>query len=292
MSKRQEVKDWWADYPMTYGTVHGEPVYVGPDGTKQRLALGSREFFEQVDRTFYKWNAGSHVDGVPFSAFYPYKDYEGQRVIEIGCGLGTMAMNWAQQGARITAVDLNPVAVAQTARRFDVFGLDGRFLQADGGTLPFASESFDFAYSWGVLHHSPDLATSIAELFRVLRRGGGFAVMLYNRHSLRQWYLVEYLEGLLHGESRFLNDLQLASRYSDGGHEEGNPHTWPVTAGEMRSLFGKFAAPLEVSVFGDKGITSVSRVMMPGIWRLLPMALKRPLIRRWGWCLWMAGTKR
>ena len=43
--------------------------------------------------------------------------------------------------------------------------------------LPFADASFDYVYSWGVLHHSPDLARSITELMRVLRPGGGFGVM-------------------------------------------------------------------------------------------------------------------
>jgi SAM-dependent methyltransferase len=289
---QQQVRQWWADRPMTYGAVHGDPVYTASDGTKETVAFGSREFFDRVDQTFYRWNASQHADGVPFGKMYPYAQYKGQQVLEVGCGMGTMAMNWALQGAHVTAVDLNPVAVAQTTERFRVFGLNGNILESDGRALRFDDASFDYVYSWGVLHHSPDLAQSIQELFRVLRPGGGFAVMLYNRHSFRQWYLVEYLEGLLHGESRFLDDLQLASRYSDGEREEGNPHTWPVTVPEMRELFGRFADPLDVSVFGDRELNNVFRVMLPGMWRILPKALQKPLVRRWGWCVWMTGCKR
>jgi hypothetical protein len=42
----------------------------------------------------------------------------------------------------------------------------------------------DFAYSWGVLHHTPDTARALGEVQRVLRPGGELCVMLYNRHSL------------------------------------------------------------------------------------------------------------
>jgi SAM-dependent methyltransferase len=289
---RRDVKRWWAEQPMTYGAVHGQTVYHDADGSRQALEFGSREFFERVDRTFYSWNESQHANGVPFGKMYPYDAYRAKRVLEIGCGMGTMAMNWAIRGARMTAVDLNPVAVAQTKRRFGVFDLEGAILQADGGALPFGSDSFDFAYSWGVLHHSPDLAVSIEEMFRVLKRGGGFAVMLYNRNSLRQRYLVEYIEGVLHGEWRFLDHLELSSRYGDAGRQEGNPHTWPVTPREMRGLFGRFADPLEVSVFGDRQLTNTFRTMFPGAWRLLPQILQQPLVRRWGWCVWITGRKR
>ena len=77
-------------------------------------------------------------------------------------------MNWARHRAEITAVDLNPVSVAQTRRRFDLFELKGDIRQADTETLPFADDSFDYVYSWGVLHHTPGTAKAVAEIRRVL----------------------------------------------------------------------------------------------------------------------------
>ncbi len=62
-------------------------------------------------------------------------------------------MNWAKQGAHVTAVDLNPVAIAQTKRRFELLGLRGDIREMDANSLQFDDASFDYVYSWGVLHH-------------------------------------------------------------------------------------------------------------------------------------------
>lgn len=171
-SDRRAVKQWWAQNPMTYSSTHGDRLYVTDDGREEALDLGTREFFNRVDATFYKWNLPLHADGIPFGRFFPYAKYRGARVLEVGCGMGTMAMNWARQGARVVASDLNPVAAAQTRRRLQLFDLPTRVLQTDGGSLPFRDSTFDYVYSWGVLHHSPKLDASIAELLRVLRSGG------------------------------------------------------------------------------------------------------------------------
>ena len=238
-----------------------------------------------------RWNAPLHLPDAPFGRLFPYTRFKGARVLEVGCGMGTMAMHWAKQGAKVSAADLNPVAVAQTRERLRLFDLPARVLQADGGALPFADGTFDYVYSWGVLHHSPDLDSSIAELLRTLRPGGEFGVMLYNRHSLRQRYLVEYLEGVLHGESRFLNPLQLASRYSDGAVEEGNPHTWPVTRQEMIEMFSRHVSSVDVLTFGDKELQNTFKLVMPLLWKLVPDAIVSAWARRLGWSLWISGRK-
>jgi SAM-dependent methyltransferase len=164
-------------------------------------------------------------------------------------------------------------------------------VQGDGGGLPFATGSFDYVYSWGVLHHSPRLDLSIAELMRVLRPGGEFGVMLYNRHSLRQLYLVNYVEGVVHGESRFVDPVTLASRYADGATEEGNPHTWPVTPGEMRTLFSRYSRNVSVDVFGDKELRNTLKLMLPVAWRLIPDVVIRAWANRIGWSIWISGAK-
>src|SRR2546423_3743152 len=117
-SDRNSVEDWWATNPMTYGTVHGAAEYG-----EKKIELGSKEFFKQVDQVFCRWNPNLHATR-PFDRLFPYDEYaNGGRVLEIGCGMGTMAMNWARNGSKITAVDLNATSIAQTQRRFDLFGL-------------------------------------------------------------------------------------------------------------------------------------------------------------------------
>lgn len=286
MSEVREVEQWWAAHPMTYGATHGDAVYDDAS-----LELGSREFFERLDREFYGWNAPLHGDR-PFDRLFPYDSYGADdRVLEIGCGLGTMAMNWARAGVRLTAVDLNETAVAQTRRRFEALGLDGEIEQADARRLPFDDATFSYVYSWGVLHHSPDIDTSFAELMRVLRPGGGFGVMVYNRRSLLHLYRTRYVEGFLHDERRFLDPLELASRYGDAAEQEGNPHTWPMTRRELRAALGRHSDDVRVRTLGTD-VDYILHTVLPGLERAVPVSLKKPWARRLGWSLWAFGHRR
>lgn len=284
MTEHTSVQDWWSARPMTYGGVHGEAGYEGG-----AVEFGSREFFEEADRRFYSWNTPLH-DHRPFGRLFPFDAYRGKKVLEVGCGMGAMCMNWCRNGAVMTAVDLTPTAVAQTTRRLEIFGLHAEIRQADGRRLPFDDAQFDYAYSWGVLHHSSDLARSIGELMRVVKPGGGFGVMLYHRHSLLYCYQVRFVEGLLHFENRFLDPLALASRYGDGAREEGNPHTWPITKAEAREIFGPFSNDVAIDVLGTD-LDSTLPYLIPGLGQILPGWFKKPWARRFGWSLWIHGHK-
>ncbi len=288
---KRDIRDWWAGSPMTYGEVHGHSEYRHPDGTVEFVKLGSHRFFELADETFYRWNEPLHADGRRFAAIFDYDRYRGRPVLEVGCGMGCMAMNWAQAGAQTTAVDLNPVSIAQTRTRFELFGLRGDIREADAEALPFADNHFAFAYSWGVLHHTPGTRQAIAELHRIIEPGGRIGVMLYNRKSLLYRFLIRFQEGWVNMERRFLSELQLASRYGDGERMEGNPHTWPVTADEVwGDLFKRFEN-VQIQVFG----TDVPNVL--NVWahalgtQRMPQPFVRALARRWGWSLWITAEK-
>lgn len=289
MTDKRKIASWWAQNPMTYGIEHGTTVFRKGEETST-VDFDSREFFDKADQQFFDWNRPLNTESGPFGKIFPYEKYKNRPVLEIGCGMGCMAMLWAQRGALVTAVDLNQVAVEQTRRRFALFNLNGRTQQEDANNLSFADESFDYVYSWGVLHHSPNLERSIAELFRVLKPGGEFGVMLYNRHSLLHWYHTIYVEGILHSELRFLNHLQLASRYGDGHRQEGNPHTWPVTKKEVKRIFSTHAQSLAMDLFGTE-LDSTFRHMLPGLSSLIPGMVKKTWARRWGWSLWTYGSK-
>ena len=283
-NSKNDIKDWWAQNPMTYGETHGQTSYN--DGS---FEMGTKEFFDRIDQEFYSWNKPLH-NQKPFDKLFPYDLYKGKKVLEIGCGLGTMLMNWAKNGANCTGVDLNPTSIEQSQKRFDLHGLTADIRLEDANQLPFEDNQFDYIWSWGVLHHSPNLEISIKELFRVLKPGGGFGVMLYNRKSLYQWYMTDYVEGFLHQESKFLSPLELNSRYGDGHKEEGNPHTWPVTKKEGLDLLHPFSSDANVRVLGTD-LDCVLRLMLPGLINLVPKIVIKALARRWGWSLWFHGTK-
>lgn len=279
----RDVRQWWSQNPQTFATLHGETVYG--DG---QYELGSREFFERVDQEFFAWNRPLH-DRRPFDRLFPFT--AGWRVLEVGCGMGTMAMQWCQNGASLTAVDLSPTSVAMTRKRLELFGYEAQVREMDGRNLAFNDDSFDYCYSWGVLHHSPDLARSLQELVRVLKPGQPFGVMLYHRKSLKHWHRTDYLEGFLHYENRFLGELELASRYGDGSRKEGNPHTWPVTFEEVKAMLAGRAEQMECRVLGTD-LDTIFQALLPGIGLFVPRWAKKVWARRWGWSLWITGVKR
>ena len=286
MTEKEDIKNWWAGNPMTYGETHGLAEYN--DGA---FEMGTREFFDRVDKEFYDWNPPLHTER-PFGRLFPFEEYPpGSRVLEIGCGMGTMAMLWARNGANISAVDLNPTSIEQTTKRFELLGLSGDVRVEDANALSFPDAEFDYAYSWGVLHHSPNLEKSISEMMRALKPGGGFGIMLYNRRSIWHKYMTEFIEGFLHYENRFLSPLELASRYGDGFREEGNPHTWPVTSEEMKTILSPYSADLKINVLGTE-LDSVLKTMLPVVGMIMPKAAKKSWARRYGWSLWMFGHKK
>ena len=286
------VETWWTARPMTYGTEHGTTQYQTGGGKEEDFAQGSTEFFRQIDKTINEWNRPLHDETGPFGRVFDYAKYANRPILEVGCGMGTLASYWAQRGAVITAVDLTRKAVEQTARRFALQSLRGTVKQEDGRRLSFNDASFDYAYSWGVLHHSPDLEKSLRELLRVIKPGGGFGLMLYNRSSLYQWYRIQYVEGLLHCESEHLDPLALASRYTDGWDTEGNRHTWPVTQEEVHKMLQPFARRLSIKVLGTELDNLLPRMIpLPHLLRWMPTLAIKACARRFGWSLWIEGEK-
>ncbi len=287
---KRRVREWWAANPMTYAHDHGTTEFTAPDGSRHRVEIGSREFFEAADQIFYRWNKPLHTQDGYFGNIFDYARYNQKRVLEVGCGMGCMAMNWALHKADITAVDLNPVAVKQTRQRFNLYGLNGIIQEADAEQLPFTNNHFDYAYSWGVLHHTPNAEKAINEIFRVLRPGAEAGVMLYHRASVLYRYFVEYVEGYIHLENEFLSPLQLGSRYSDGALAEGNPLTWPVTRREVHEcLFSKFN-DVKIKVLGTD-LDDILDHWFPKLGLLLPKPMRKSLARRWGWSLWITAVK-
>ena len=285
MNTKQEIRNWWAEHPMTYGDTHGQSEFNG-----EQYETGTVQFFERLDQEFYSWNRPLHHKK-PFDRLFPYDQYPpGSHVLEIGCGLGTMAMNWARRGVNVTAVDLNPRAVELTKKRFQLYGLKGEVRLEDANGLSFEDSQFDYAYSWGVLHHSPDLKQSVSEMMRVTKPGGGYGMMVYNRRSIAHWYMTEYIEGFLHFEKQFLGPLELTSRYGDGAREEGNPYTWPVTCDEVRQLLHPYSPDVQVRKLGTE-LDDVLLLLLPGLGMVLPKWAKKVWARRFGWSLWVYGHK-
>ena len=102
------------------------------------LPVGTREYFDEVESK--KFRAEPHIP-----AFCEFDRWQGQRVLEIGAGIGTMAINFARAGADYTGVELSDVSLDLTRRRFEVYGLytTRHHAQGHGVCCPFLEELHD-----------------------------------------------------------------------------------------------------------------------------------------------------
>jgi SAM-dependent methyltransferase len=289
---KERVREFWQANPCGVKFADAEP--------------GTRRFYELVETHRYEteWHIPSAAD---------FASAHGLKILEIGCGLGTVGAQFAKAGADYTGVDLTDAAVELAQRRFELFELPGTFQSADAENLSFADESFDLVYSHGVLHHTPDTAKAISEVHRVLRPGGRAIVMLYHRNSynyrvnisllrrggaqLLRWdkgvglvhkltgepldQLEEHAKLLRTRKQSYLGDEDFLSQNTDGA---GNPLARVYSRREAAELFRDFSEVTLKTYFFNKR-------WLPLVGKLLPRSLEAQLATRWGWHLWVYAKK-
>jgi ubiquinone/menaquinone biosynthesis C-methylase UbiE len=223
--------------------------------------VGTREFFDDLDD--YRFDKLHYLPRlVDFAA------YRGRTLLELGCGIGTDLVRFAQGGAIVTGVDLSSTAIELARRNFELQGVTAAELRvANAESLPFADASFDVVYGHGVVQYTADASRLIREGHRVLKPGGEAIFMVYNRLS---W---------LNGLSKLMK-VPLE-------HEDA-PVLKKYSIAEFRHLLAPFA---EVRIVPErfpvksrlhKGWKGVAfNTMFVGTFNALPRAWVRPL----GWHL-------
>lgn len=120
-------------------------------------------------------------------------------MLEIGFGAGTDHLRLARRGGRLAGVDLTPQNFVETSRCFELDGRRPRLAVADMQSLPFRARTFDFVYSFGAIHHTPDVRQTIREIARVLAPVGRAWVAVYHRNSVFFWWSVFVFRFVLKG---------------------------------------------------------------------------------------------
>jgi len=242
--------------------------------------LGAREDFDAHARARY--------DLEPFiSEFADFQHAAGKRVLEIGVGMGADYLEWLKAGAVATGVDLSSASLERARQRCEMAGYVPDLREADAENLPFAENTFDTVFSYGVMHHSPDPAQCVREARRVLKPGGALQIMIYHHPSLTGLMLwLRY--GLRCGKSL---------RKTVFDHLE-SPGTNSYTQDEAETLLEGFE---EIEMWqefspGDLLLHEPSQrfqgTMYRMVWRTYPRSVVRALGRRWGLFLMISARKK
>jgi ubiquinone/menaquinone biosynthesis C-methylase UbiE len=200
-------RTWWEEHPMRY------------DFTRELgLEEFSREYYVEIDRRFFS-NVGEFMpyERIPFDPLIDFEALAERDVLEIGVGCGSHAQLLATHARSFTGIDLTDYAVHSTSQRMRCFDLDATILRLDAERMSFADESFDFIWSWGVIHHSSDTPSILREMHRVLRPGGRACVMIYHRSFWIYYVMAGFFRGVLMGELFKTGSLnKTLQRWTDG----------------------------------------------------------------------------
>lgn len=168
----EDVKSYWDRRPCNINHSNKE--------------IGTKDYFDDV--TERKYMVEPHI--LKFADFEKYKN---KKVLEVGCGIGTAAVSFIENGACYTGLDISETSINIAKTRLGVYDLQGQLLVENIENYT-SEESFDLVYSFGVLHHTPDITKSIQNIHSLLKEGGEFKLMLYAKNSLKMFKIKDGLD--------------------------------------------------------------------------------------------------
>jgi len=163
--------------------------------------------------------------------------FPGKIGLDLGCGFGRHIYNAAKFGAEMIGVDLSD-AIEST--RVNTQGLPNvHLVQADVYHLPIRPGVLDFAYSIGVLHHTPDPEAAFRCLVPLVKPGGSVFVWVYSKSRSFWNFCLESVRAVTTRlPPRVQKGISLAAALVDYGGFVG-PYKVAVAVPGLRNVVGK-----------------------------------------------------
>jgi len=148
----------------------------------------SKNYFNEVKKK--KYFVEKHIPN-----FAKFKKYKNKNVLEIGCGIGTDAIEFIRNGANYVGIDYSEKSIKILKKRIEIFNLE-KFkptLIVDNAEslnkVKKLKRSYDLIYSFGVIHHTPNMKKCFDAIYKICKKSTEIKIMLYAKNSYKNFLL-------------------------------------------------------------------------------------------------------
>lgn len=124
-------------------------------------------------------------------------DWQGLRVLDVGCGGGYTCEFLAERGAIVSGIDQSQACIQSAIEHAKQQGYSIDYCSGYAEELPYLTSTFDVVVCVDVLEHVADVEQAIAQIQRVLKSGGIFLFDTINRTWKSKVVMIWLLENLL-----------------------------------------------------------------------------------------------
>ena len=173
-NKLKKIKDYWNKQPCNINHSN-EPNF-------------NKKYFQQVRKR--KYFVEKHI-----LKFAEFKKYKNKNVLEIGCGIGTDAVEFIRNGARYIGVDYSDKSIQISKKRIEVLKLLKKkpFFVMDNceelKKIKKLKRKFHLIYSFGVLHHTENMQKAFNRIHELADKNTEIKIMLYAKNSYKKFLL-------------------------------------------------------------------------------------------------------
>jgi SAM-dependent methyltransferase len=174
----KKIKDYWNNQPCNIN--HSQKKYL------------SKEYFNEIRKK--KYFVEKHILN-----FANHKKYKNKHVLEIGCGIGTDAIEFIKHGAKYVGIDYSEKSIQICKERAKIFGLNkfNPLFFVDNCENPKNLINYlktnkikiDLIYSFGVIHHTKNMKKAFETIYKIADKKTKIKIMLYAKNSYKNFLL-------------------------------------------------------------------------------------------------------
>ena len=174
----QNNKKWWDNNTMSYADWDLDEK------------IRTEDTSEKLDKLNQKY-----ISGNPFlkDFFTDLKNKKNNnalifdKVLDIGCGWGSSSILLSSLFKNVHAIDISSTSVSKAKKNIDLNQKKNIELEEFDAENLNIRNTYDFIYSWGVIHHSVNPSKIYKNMFNSLKENGSFMIMVYNRNTPVFW---------------------------------------------------------------------------------------------------------